>query len=400
MPTSNVKSRQDEQSKTPILSGFEATALSVWDDILEEESQPSTVLILDSVEINRRVLRGILKNGAYRILEAKRPSEAFEMVAHEKVDLVVVDLMMPEMSGLEFCRKLKTERQTQFIPILMLTSIQSVESEVAGISSGADEFLVKPLQPQVVRTRVRAMLRNKTLIDSLEEAETILFALAQSVEQRDRHTGQHCQRLAAYSMTLGRMLGLPPADIRSLHRGGYLHDIGKISIPDSILFKPGSLTDDEWEIMRKHTTMGEQICKPMKSLSGVLPIIRNHHERWDGTGYPDRLRGEDIPLLARILQIADIYDALTSARPYKEAFPHEQAINIMREEAKRGWRDRRLVSLFAEISAPQLEETAAEIMTPLALANMGLELARTDSARKEPSESAVPATASAPQQSS
>ena len=378
MPISNVKSRHEEQSTAPILSEFEATALSVWDDILEEESQPSTVLILDSVEINRRVLRGILKSGSYRILEAKRPSEAFEMVAHEKVDLVVVDLMMPEMSGLEFCRKLKTERRTQFIPILMLTSIQSVESEVAGISSGADEFLVKPLQPQVVRTRVRAMLRNKTLIDSLEEAETILFALAQSVEQRDRHTGHHCQRLAAYSMTLGRMLGLPPTDIRSLHRGGYLHDIGKISIPDSILFKPGSLTDQEWDVMREHTTIGENICKPMKSLSGVLPIIRNHHERWDGTGYPDKLRGEDIPLLARILQIADIYDALTSARPYKEAFPHEQAINIMKEEAKRGWRDRRLVTLFAEISGPELLETAAEILTPLALANMGIELARND----------------------
>jgi putative two-component system response regulator len=361
-----------------VLSDFAPGALSVWDDILEEESQPSTVLILDSVEINRRVLRGILKHGAYHIIEAKRPSEAFDLVAREKVDLVIVDLMMPEMSGLEFCRKLKTERRTQFIPILMLTSIQSVESEVAGISSGADEFLVKPLQPQVVRTRVRAMLRNKTLIDSLEEAETILFALAQSVEQRDRHTGQHCQRLAAYSMTLGRLLGLPPADIRSLHRGGYLHDIGKISIPDSILFKPGSLTDGEWDIMRQHTTTGEQICRPMKSLSGVLPIIRNHHERWDGTGYPDGLRGEDIPLLARILQIADIYDALTSNRPYKEAFPHEQAINIMREEAKRGWRDRRLVSLFAEISAPELQEVAADIMTPIALANMGIELAKND----------------------
>jgi putative two-component system response regulator len=234
------------------------------------------------------------------------------------------------------------------------------------------------------------MLRNKTLIDSLEEAETILFALAQSVEQRDRHTGYHCQRLAAYSMTLGRMLGLPPTDIRSLHRGGYLHDIGKISIPDSILFKPGSLTDEEWEIMRQHTTMGENICKPMKSLAGVLPIIRNHHERWDGSGYPDRLRGEDIPLLARILQIADIYDALTSARPYKEAFSHEQAINIMKEEAKRGWRDRRLVTLFAEISAPELRETAAEIATPLALASMGIELSRNENKAVESPIPAVP----------
>ena len=205
------------QTEAAVLSEIAPGALSVWDDILEEESEPSTVLILDSVEINRRVLRGMLKNGAHRILEAKRPSEAFDVVARQKVDLVVVDLMMPEMSGPEFCRKLKSERRTQFIPILMLTNVQSVESEVAGISSGADEFLVKPLQPQVVRTRVRAMLRNKTLIDSLEEAETILFALAQSVEQRDRHTGQHCQRLAAYSMMLGHLLGLPSAEIGRAH---------------------------------------------------------------------------------------------------------------------------------------------------------------------------------------
>lgn len=360
-----------------LISANFATPMSVWDDIVEEECQPSTILILDCVEVNRRVLRGMLKNGTHRILEAKRPVEAFEIVANQKVDLIVVDLMMPEMSGPEFCRKLKSERRTQFIPILMLTSVSSVESEVAGISSGADEFLVKPVQPQVVRTRVRAMLRNKALIDSLEEAETILFALAQAVEQRDRHTGMHCQRLAAYSMSLGRVLGLPQADIRSLHRGGFLHDIGKICIPDSILFKPGSLTDQEWDIMRRHTIAGEQICSPMKSLAGVLPIIRNHHERWDGTGYPDGLRGEDIPLLARILQIADIYDALISCRPYKQAFTHEQAISIMREEAKRGWRDRRLVELFSEISAPELQESAAEIVTPLALVNMSLELAKT-----------------------
>lgn len=349
--------------------------LSLWDDILEEDCQPSTILILDSVEINRRVLRGMLKHGSHRILEAKRPMEAFDIIAEEKVDLIVVDMMMPEMSGPEFCRKLKTERRTQFIPILMLTSISSVESEVAGITSGADEFLVKPVQPQVVRARVRAMLRNKALIDSLEEAETILFALAQSVEQRDRHTGQHCQRLAAYSMTLGRMLDLPPADIRSLHRGGFLHDIGKISIPDSILFKPGSLTDEEWTVMRQHTTAGEAICRPMKSLAGVLPIIRNHHERWDGSGYPDGLRGEDIPLLARILQLADIYDALISSRPYKLGFSHEEAINIMKEEAKRGWRDRKLVTMFAQISGAELEESASEINTGLSLAQMGLQLA-------------------------
>ena len=352
--------------------------LSVWDDIVEDSSQPSTVLILDSVEVNRRLLRGMLKNSAYRILEAKRPMEAIDLLALEKVDLVVVDLMMPEMSGTDFCRKLKSDRQTRLIPILMLTSIQGTESEIAGISSGADEFLVKPLQPQVVRTRVRAMLRNKALIDSLEEAETILFALAQSVEQRDANTGEHCKRLAHYSMMLGRALGLPESDIRSLHRGGYLHDIGKIAVPDAVLFKPGSLTDEEWTIMRTHTTIGEGLCRPMKSLSGVLPIIRNHHEKWDGTGYPDGLKGEDIPLLARILQVADIYDALMSQRPYKRAFTHNEAIQVMLEEARRGWRDPRLVPLFAtlfEVCGPETRP-ADSVSTPLSLANMGVQLSK------------------------
>jgi putative two-component system response regulator len=352
--------------------------LSVWDDIVEDSSQPSTVLILDSVEVNRRLLRGMLKNSAYRILEAKRPMEAIDVLAQEKVDLVVVDLMMPEMSGTDFCRKIKSDRRTRLIPILMLTSIQGAESEIAGISSGADEFLVKPLQPQVVRTRVRAMLRNKALIDSLEEAETILFALAQSVEQRDANTGEHCKRLAHFSMMLGRALGLPECDIRSLHRGGYLHDIGKIGVPDAILFKPGSLTDDEWSVMRTHTVIGEGICRPMKSLSGVLPIIRNHHEKWDGTGYPDGLKGEDIPLLARILQIADIYDALTSQRPYKRAFTHDETIQVMLEEARRGWRDPRLVPLFAtlfDVPGPELKPGDGA-STLLSLTNISVQLSK------------------------
>src|SRR5581483_8996207 len=180
-----------------------------------------------------------------------------------------------------------------------------IENEIAGISSGADEFLIKPLHPAVVRTRVRAMLRNKSLIDSLEEAETILLALAQTVEHRDKYTDKHCQRLAVASVMLGEALGLPSQDLTALYRGGYLHDIGKIAIPDAILFKQGSLTSQEWDVMRSHPP--------------VLPIIRSHHERWDGSGYPDGLAGEDIPLLARILQVSDIYDALTSERPYKPA---------------------------------------------------------------------------------
>ncbi|HTC90207.1 MAG TPA: HD domain-containing phosphohydrolase [Bryobacteraceae bacterium] len=307
----------------------------------------ATILMVDSEDINRRLLKAIFKTTPYKILEAHRASEATAMLQSEKIDLVILDLMLPEMSGPELCRWMKARRSTQLIPVLMITNLQGVENEIVGISSGADEFLIKPLHPAVVRTRVRAMLRNKSLIDSLEEAETILLAMAQTVEHRDEYTGKHCQRLAVASVMLGEALGLPSQDLTALYRGGYLHDIGKIGIPDAILFKRGPLTSEEWEVMRSHPVRGEEICRPMRSLAPVLPIIRSHHERWDGSGYPDGLAGEGIPLLARILQVADIYDALTSERPYKQALAPEEAFAVMEEEVRRGWRDPELVPLFA-----------------------------------------------------
>jgi putative two-component system response regulator len=333
-----------------------------------------TILIVDSQEINRRMLRGFLKTASYQIRECRKALEAMEILQTERIDLIVLDLMLPEVSGPELCRWLKSNRQTQFIPVLMMTSVQGVENEIEGISSGADEFLLKPVPPAVIRTRVRAMLRNKALTDSLEEAGTILFALAQAVEARDKGTSMHCERLAAYSYLVGERLGLPAPDLLALHRGGYLHDIGKICVPDAILFKEGKLTDEEWVIMRQHTTQGEQICKAMRSLAPVLPIIRSHHERWDGTGYPDGLRGENIPLLARILQVVDIFDALTTARSYKPAFTQAKAFAIMREEVDRGWRERRLIEIFIELMRERPENFQDTMLE--SLQNMQTNLAR------------------------
>jgi putative two-component system response regulator len=334
-----------------------------FDDLIEDTSARPTILIVDELDLNRRLLRGILKATDYRILEATRASETGKILETEKIDMIVVDLVMPGLSGPDFCRQLKSNRRTKLIPILMITSVQGVETEVAGISAGADEFLIKPLHPTVVRARIRSMLRTKAMIDSLEEAESILFTLAQSVEQRDHHTGQHCSRLATYSVALGNALGLPRGELLALYRGSYLHDIGKIAIPDAILFKKGFLNEEEWLVMRSHTVKGEEICRPMKSFAPVLPIIRNHHERWDGSGYPDGLAGEDIPLLARILQVADIYDALTTERPYKPALPHAEALGVMEQEAGRGWRDPELIPLFAEI-ATGLDTDLASVWRP------------------------------------
>jgi cyclic di-GMP phosphodiesterase len=309
----------------------------------------ATILVVDGEDINRRLLRAMLRTGPYRILEARRSSEAVRIIAEEELDLIIIDLVMPEISGADLCRMVKSERRTQLIPILMLTNVGGSQNEIDGIAAGADEFLTKPLHPEVVRTRIRAMLRNKAAIDSLEEAETILFALAQAVEARDSYTGGHCKRLADYSVALGQALGLSEEELVALHRGGYLHDIGKVAVPDAIMFKPGPLDEEEWVIMRAHTTSGEEICKPMRTLAPVLPIIRSHHERWDGTGYPDGLAGEDIPLLARILQTVDVYDALTTARSYKKAHSQEEAFRIMEEESARGWRDAELLALFRDI---------------------------------------------------
>jgi putative two-component system response regulator len=365
-------------------ASFPAHLAAQGADFTQEGEHPPVVLIVDDRAISRQLLRAILKTENYRILEAPCTTDALEVLEREHVDLIVLDLMASGITSLEFCRRVKANRRTQLISVLMLTSVQGVENEVAGITSGADEFLIKPLHPTVVRTRVRALLRNKSVIDRLDEAESILFALAQSIEHRDPCTGGHCQRLAAYSVAVGTTQGVSRPQLRALYCAGFLHDIGKVGVPDAILYKSGKLDDTEWVTMRLHPLKGEEICRPMKSLQGVLPIIRSHHERWDGTGYPDGLRGEEIPLLARILQLADIYDALTTVRPYKKAYAPQQALEIMQEETRRGWRDPNLFACFLKSYENGFSQglTAAEADPPpidgmrASLENMRRELLR------------------------
>jgi putative two-component system response regulator len=310
---------------------------------------PPTVLVVDCDPVGRQLFRGVLKVAHYRILEAPDALEALAILRDTPVDLVITDLVLRDLSGLELCRKLKADKRTRLIPILVVTSVHAIESEIAGLESGADEFLVKPVSPMALRTRIRGMLRTKHITDSLEEAESILFALARIVDERDSVTGDHCQRLADLSVLAGATLGLPAEDLSALRQGGYLHDIGKIAISDTILRKSGPLDSDEWVLMRQHPVVGESICRMMRTLLPVLPIIRSHHERWDGTGYPDGLAGEEIPLLARILQLGDIYDAITSRRSYKAAFTPEYALAQIQIEVDRGWRDPALFSVFRGI---------------------------------------------------
>jgi putative two-component system response regulator len=283
------------------------------------------------------------------VVETNTTSDALAIISTLQIDVVLIDLLAPELGGSEFCRMLKRNPHTQLLPIFIVAESDDLDNEVSAINSGADEFLVRPLRPKAVSARIQASLRHRAMVESLDDSEAVFFSLAQSVEERDPAVGSHCQRLALMATAMGLTLGLPQDEILTLQRGGYLHDIGKVAIPDRILLKAGPLSPQEWEIMRSHAERGERICSNMRSLTSVLPIIRYHHERWDGSGYPDRLRGEEIPLHARIVQLADIYDALTTERPYKPAYSSEDAMRILHDEAARGWRDPFLVETFSDV---------------------------------------------------
>ncbi len=307
------------------------------------------ILIVDPAAARRWHMIKILDGLAGRIYEASSTSEGLSILGKQSIDLVLLDLRAPELGAANFCREIRNFPAMKFLQIFVIAESENLESEVGVIEAGANEFLVAPLRDRALKARVQSNLRQKEMVDSMDDSEAVLFSLAKSVEDRDPDLSMHCQRLSVIAAAMGAALQLPGHELQTLHRGGYLHDIGKISIPDKILFKPGPLTPDEWEIMKSHTVRGENICMGIKSLQPVLPIIRSHHERWDGLGYPDGLRGEQIPLLARILQLADIYDALTTVRPYKAAFSAEEALSIMMEETGKGWRDPHLMRLFADL---------------------------------------------------
>jgi putative two-component system response regulator len=344
------------------------------------------ILIVDASAEGREKTKATLGDLDHELVEASSTSEAIAAISIHRVDLVLIDLVAPELGAIEFCRMVKKATATQLLPVFVIAASDDLESEVRAIEAGADEFFVAPLRPQAFHARVQASLRHKAVIDSLDDSETVLFSLAQSVEDRDPSLGQHCERLSLMAGAMGVALGLPPQEILVLQRGGFLHDIGKVGIPDGILFKAGPLTPEEWAIMKSHAERGERICSNMRSLAPVLPIIRSHHERWDGTGYPDGLKGEAIPLLARILQLADIYDALTTERPYKRALKPEEALRVIREEVDKGWRDPRLVELFADL-LPMFETTASPDFSRLSLHALAssIERFRSDAGKSESS---------------
>jgi putative two-component system response regulator len=307
-----------------------------------------SVLIVDDCASNARLIGTLLAPDGHAVRTAGDGAEALRLVRAEPPDLVLMDVKMPHVDGFEACRTIKHDPATRLIPVVLVTSLDDTASRIRGIEAGADDFVSKPFNPPELRARVRSLLRIKHYTDDLESAESVIVSLALTIEARDRTTDGHCQRVAHYASALGRKLGLDEDDVSALTRGGFLHDVGKIGIPDAVLLKRGPLTPYEYELIKEHTVIGDRLCGELRSLRRVRPIVRHHHERLDGSGYPGGLRGDATPLLAQIMGIVDVFDAVTTERPYRVAMPVAWAVEELEREVARGWRRADLVATFLE----------------------------------------------------
>lgn len=312
--------------------------------------RPARVLIADDDAAMRELLTAMVEDLGHDAVAVPDGAAALAAIASQPPDLVLSDVSMPGLNGFEVCRRLKADPTTRLIPVVLVTGIGD-EFKLQGIEAGADDFFTKPFSAGDLRVRIRAALRMKAFTNDLESAETVLCTLGKSIEAKDPYTGGHCDRLAEYAGRLGKAVGLGEEDLTAIQRGAYLHDLGKVAVPDAILLKPGPLTATERAVIRRHPIVGEEICRPLRSLRAVLPIIRHHHERQDASGYPDGLRGEAIPLTARTLQVVDVFDALTTDRPYRRALPSATAVEILEREVQEGWWDPRVVGAFRELVA-------------------------------------------------
>ena len=315
------------------------------------QSQPitGTILVADDQSSNRELLEELLTAQGFKVIAVSDGAAALEELARVQADLVLLDVMMPRLNGFEACEKIKANPDTYLIPVILITALSDKQDRLQGIKVGADDFLSRPVDRTELLARVRSLLKLKQRTDELERAESVLFTLARSIEGKDPYTHGHCERLSEYSARLGEHLGFSEDQIIALRRAGVVHDVGKIAVPDAILLKPGKLTAEEWMLIYEHPVVGERICEPLKSFRLVLPIIRHHHEKFDGSGYPDRLRGEAIPVTARVLQIVDVYDALTTERPYKHAFSITDALQTMKQEVGKGWWDPHIFHQFEQL---------------------------------------------------
>jgi putative two-component system response regulator len=311
--------------------------------------EQATILVVeDDVQI-REVLTEHLTNLGYGIVTTASAEEALQRVEETTPDLVLTDVHMGGMSGIDLCARLKHDQRFQLMPVIIITGQSDLDARIAGLAAGADDFFAKPFNLLEIRTRVAALLRVKFLLDQLERAERVITTLSLTIEARDPYTAGHCERLARYAVDLGKALGVDEAMLKALWLGGFLHDLGKIAVPDRILLKKGALEAEERAVIQTHPVIGSDLVQQMRTLDSVRPIIRHHHERFDGSGYPDGLAGENIPLCARIMAVVDVYDALRTERPYKPVLSHEEAVDILWRETEAGSWDPQVARTFIGI---------------------------------------------------
>lgn len=307
------------------------------------------VLIVDDDLRVRETMRDYVEHLGYSVRDASSAEEALAEITRETPDLVLLDVRMPGINGIDLCRQLKGDPMTHLIPVVLLTAERELDSRVAGLEAGADDYFTKPVHPRELEARLQSLVRLRRALEELEEAESLITSLALTIEARDPYTAGHCVRLAARAMAFGERLGLGEDDLKALRLGGFLHDLGKIAVPDGVLLKAGPLSAEERRLMEGHPAAGDRLVGPMRTLGLVRPIIRHHHERWDGRGYPDRIGGEEVPLLARLMAIVDVHDALCTQRPYKSPYDEEDALGSLREGARTGQFDPDLVRVFLEL---------------------------------------------------
>lgn len=312
------------------------------------------VLVVDDESSNVDMMCAFLARKGYDLRSADGGRTALQAVAEHPPDLVLLDLSMPDMDGFQVLQRLKTDAVTRFIPVVVVTASTERAGRLRAIHLGADDFLTKPVDRAELVVRVRSLLRLKDQVDELERSENVLLALARTVEARDPDLQQHCERMTAFVLQMGQRCGLGADELKALRLGAHLHDIGKIGLPDHVLLKPGRLTYAERALVQTHPIIGEEIVRPLASLQPVLSLIRHHHERLDGSGYPDRLGHHEVSMSVRILSVADVFDALVTRRPYRQALTAQEALAILREEAERGYWDRAVVECLAGMAAEGL----------------------------------------------
>jgi cyclic di-GMP phosphodiesterase len=323
------------------------------------------ILVVDDYEPNLRGLGQMLERANYTVFTASNGRDALDVIKAQRPDLVLLDVLMPGVSGLEVCSALKQNAATCLTPVVLISAIQERETRIAGIEAGADDYLNKPIDPEELYTRVRSLLRLKRVTDDLESAESLFLTLGRVIEARDPYTEGHCERLADYATALGRRLNLDQSDLDALYRGAFLHDIGKIGVPDRVLLKRGRLTRKEYDLMKRHPAIGDDLCGTVRSLESVRPIVRHHHERLDGRGYPDGLSGDHVPLLAQVVSVVDVFDALTTDRPYRKALSTATAYRMLVDDARGGWCEPRLVQEFIDLHRARQHGAALQVAAEL-----------------------------------